>query len=129
MAGSNCDAAVSLEPCDGQFHAGCGTDTEINNLTARGEQSSQNRGAHHRPGGSGIATNENASAVEVCTKCLRESDSHLWSKRLTDDPAHAGDANLQWFHNTESTLPSASNRNQDHRRVPSFDIQEWRCLS
>src|SRR6185369_9780399 len=71
---------------------------QIDNLTTGSQQACQHRGSDHWAGWSRVAANKNSSTVEVCSKTFGKVDCEFWSKGLTDNSSHAGDADFQRFH-------------------------------
>src|SRR5258708_25033816 len=88
------DAPLGFEPGDCQLQTRCRANAQIDYLAAGGEQSRHHRGADHWPRGAGVATNKNASAIEVGTERLRESHPNFRRECLTDNSAHTCDANF-----------------------------------
>jgi hypothetical protein len=103
VTGCDCDASIRFVQSHGQLETRGRTNSQVDDLTTRREQSSDNRRSNHRPGWSCIPTDKDAAAGKISGKGLREPDCHFRCKRLTDNATHTRDPNLERLHN-EPTL-------------------------
>ena len=92
------DPSGSVLPGHGLLQAGGGAYAEIDDLAPHGEEAGGDRGLDHGARRPRITAHEHAAPVEVGAEGLGEAHHELGRERLSDDAAHAGDADLEGLH-------------------------------
>src|SRR5688572_12357794 len=94
VTGSDRDAAVSLQPFHCQLHTRRRTNAEIYDFAPRCQQTRQNGRTDHRTRRTGVAADEDSSAVEIGAESLGKLDRKFGRDGLAYNTADTGDADF-----------------------------------